>query len=83
MQQPCLFVGGPDDGLTHPIPNGAETLQWPVGITGRETYNRHTLTLGGASTVVYVHESLTPEQALNLLVDFYKAWCLHRPGGRL
>jgi hypothetical protein len=82
MQHPCLFIGGNDDGLTHPMPDGAESLQWPVGITGRETYNRATLSLGDVSAAIYIHESLTPEQALNRLVEHYKAWCVNRPGGR-
>jgi hypothetical protein len=77
-----LHIGGNDDGLTHPAPDGAETLQWPSGITGRETYHRVTLSVDDAFVSVFVHESLTPEQALNLLVGHYKAWCVNRPGGR-
>jgi len=80
--QPYLHIGGNDDGLSHPVPYDAETVTWPVAITGRETYNRSTLTLGDTSIAVYIHESLTPEQALNLLVGHYKAWCVNRPGGR-
>ena len=80
--QPCLFIGGSDDGLYHPAPNDVEILQRPVGITGRETYNRLALSLGDESIAVYVHESLTLEQALNLLVEHYKAWVINRPGGR-
>jgi hypothetical protein len=82
MHQPCLFIGGNDDGLTHPIPDDAQSLQLPVGITGRETYNRLTLSLGDVSIVVYVHESLTPEEVLSRLTDYYKAWTINRPGGR-
>jgi len=82
MRQPCLFIGGNDDGLTNPAPDDAETPHWPSGIASRELYNRATLSLGDVSVAVYVHESLTLEQALNLLVDYYKAWCLNRPGGR-
>ncbi len=82
MHQPCLFIGGNDDGLTNPVPDDAESLQWPVGIAGRETYHRVTLSLDDVSTSVFVHESLTPEQALNLLVEHYKAWVINRPGGR-
>lgn len=81
--QPCLFIGGNDDGLTHPAPDDAEILQWPSGITGRETYSRRTLSLGDLSIGVYLHESLAPEQALNLLVGHYKAWCKNGPGSRL
>jgi hypothetical protein len=82
MQQPCLFIGGNDDGLTHPTPDGAESLQWPSGLTSRERYHRVTLSLGDVSADIFVHESLTLEQALDLLTGHYKAWCVNRPGGR-
>ena len=83
MQHPCLFIGGDDDGLTHPAPDDAETLRWPSGVSGqRETYHRLTLSLGYADTAAYIHESLTPTQVLNDLVEFYKAWVINRPGGR-
>jgi hypothetical protein len=80
--QGYLHVGGDNDGLTHPVPNDAETVTWPVGVTSREAYHRETLGLGYASVTVYIHESLTPTEALNLLVGHYKAWCVNRPGGR-
>jgi len=82
MQHPCLFIGGPDDGVTNPAPDDAETLHWPSGITSRTTYRRPALSLGYASIVVYVHESLTLMKALELLAGHYKAWCVNRPGGR-
>jgi len=75
-------IGGDEDGLTHPVPNDAETVTWPVSITGREACQRETLSLGDVGAVVYIHESLTPREALNLLVGHYKAWCVNRPGGR-
>ena len=62
--------------------NDAETVTWPVSITGREAYHRETLSIGDVSIVVYIHESLTPREALNLLVEHYKAWRVNRPGGR-
>jgi hypothetical protein len=80
--QSYLFVGGNDDGLFNPAPNDAESLQWPSGIAGRELYNRMALSLGDASIVVYVHESIEPEHALNLFVVHYAAWCKNRPGSR-
>ena len=80
--QPCLFIGGNDDGLTHPMPDGAQTLQWPSGIASRETYISETLSVGDASIAIYRHENLTPEEVLDLLVGHYKAWCVNRPGGR-
>jgi hypothetical protein len=83
MRQPCLFIGGDDDGLTHPVPSDAESLQWPVGVSGKkETYHRVTLSADDVSVSAFVHESLTTEQALDRLVTFYKAWSVSRPGGR-
>jgi len=81
--QPYLFIGGNDDGLTNPAPDDAETLQWPSGPTGRETYHRSTLTVEDASVTIYIHESLTPAQVLERLMDFYKTWAKNRPGSRL
>lgn len=78
-----IFIGGGDDGLNYPAAAAApERLQMPSGITSRETYTRLALSFGDVSTMVYVHESLTPEQALNLLVEHYRAWAVNRPGGR-
>jgi hypothetical protein len=55
----------------------------PVGISGgKETYIRETLSLGDVSITVYRHESMTREQALNLLVEYYRAWRVNRPDGR-
>jgi hypothetical protein len=82
MQKSYLCIGGNHDGLNYPAHADAETIQWPVGVTGRETYIRETLSLGDAAITVYVHQSLTPEQALNRLVEHYKAWCVNMPGGR-
>jgi len=82
MQDSYIFIGGDSDGLNIPARHNAETLHWPSGIGKRTTYHRLTLSLGYASIEVYVHESLTPTQALELLADFYKAWCVNRPGGR-
>ena len=80
--QPYLHIGGNMDGLTHPVPNDAETVEWRVGVTGKETYICSTLSLGDVSVVVYIHESLTPAEALSRMVEHYKAWCVNRPGGR-
>jgi len=80
--QPYLHIGGNEDGLSHPVPNDAETVERRVGITGKETYNRETLSVGDVSTMLYVHESLTAGQAFNLLVGHFKAWAANRPGGR-
>jgi hypothetical protein len=80
--QHYLHIGGGKDSLSFPAADGAETVTWPVGVTDKETYHCSTLSLGDVSVTVYVHESLPPEQALNLLVEHYRAWCVNRPGGR-
>jgi hypothetical protein len=83
MQQPYLFIGGNHDGLNYPAASTApERLQMQVGVAEQETYNRSTLSVGDVSIVAYIHESLTPEQALNLLVEYYKVWAVNMPGGR-
>lgn len=57
-------------------------MTWPVGATDKETYRLFTLTLGDMAVTIYIHESLTPEQALKRLVESYKAWAMNQPGGR-
>ena len=81
--QSYLYFGGNQDSLSVPTPDGAESVQAPSGVTGRETYTRSTLSVGDASIVVYIHESLTPEEVINRLVGHYKAWAVNQPGGRL
>ena len=80
--QHYLHVGGDKDSLSFPAPDDAESLQWQLGLTDEETYTRSMLSVGGLSIVVYIHELLTPEQALNWLVEHYKAWAVNQPGGR-
>ena len=84
MQPYYVFIGGHSDGLNYPLVTPApERLQMPVGVSGRrETYNRATLSLGDKSITVYVHDSLTPEEVLGLLIDSYRAWAYNRPGSR-
>ena len=77
---PC--IGGNHDGLNYPAYADAETIQWSLGLTSRDTYIREMLILGDAAITVYVHESLTPEEVLNLLVEHYRAWRVNQPGGR-
>ena len=81
--QTYLFIGGDKDGLSIPAPSGVETVQLPLGVTGRETYTRSTLSVSDVTNIIYIHESLTPEQALNRLVEHYRAWAVNQPGGRL
>ena len=80
--QTYLFIGGPHDGLNFPVTDDIESVKLPVAVTGKETNARSTLSVGDVSATNYIHESLTPEQALNLLVEHYKAWAVNRPGGR-
>jgi len=82
MQDSYIFIGGDSDGLNIPAHHNAETLHWPSGIGKRTTYHRRPLSLGYTSIVVHVHESSTPTQALNDLVEYCRAWCVNRPGGR-
>ena len=66
-----------------PVVDGLDALRLPVSVTDRETYIRSTLTVGHASVAIYKHESLSPEQALNRLVEYYQAWAVNRPGSSL
>jgi hypothetical protein len=59
QRESYLCIGGNRDG--------EDTIQIPVGVTDKETYRRSTLSVGDVSITVYVHESLTPEQALSRL----------------
>jgi hypothetical protein len=81
--QSYLCIGGNHDGLDIPAHADAPTIQWPVGVTGRETYIRETLSVGGAFITIYRQESLPPEEVLNRLVEYYQAWAVSRPGSRL
>lgn len=80
--QSYLFVGGAHDGLSSPVADDAEFVQWPVGDTDSEVYARETLSVGDTSITIFRHESLTPAQVLGLLVNHYVAWCVNRPGDR-
>jgi hypothetical protein len=75
----CLFIGGAHDGLA--IPASAESLRLPVSIIEQEKYLRETLSVGDASIIIYRHESLTPKQVLDRIVERYKACDVNRPGG--
>jgi hypothetical protein len=80
--QNYLHIGGGKDGLNIPVAPDVDTIQLPAGATEKETYVCETLSVGNASIYIYRHESLTPEQVLNLLIASYKAWRMNRPGGR-
>jgi hypothetical protein len=49
---------------------------------GEEVYTRSTLSVGDASTYIFIHESLTPQQAFKRIIEHYKAWSVNMPGGR-
>jgi hypothetical protein len=74
-----LFIGGGKDGLRIALADEPDAVQLPAGATKKETYVLETLSVGDASIYIYRHESLTPEQVLNLLIESYKAWCVNRP----
>jgi hypothetical protein len=81
--QSYLCIGGNHDSLDYPAHAAWETVTIPLGVTGKETYIRETLSVGGASITIYRHQDVTPEQVLNRLVEFYRAWAVNRPGSRL
>jgi len=81
--QHYLQVGGGKDGLSYPAADDAETVEWPVAITDKETYTRSTFSVGDVSTYIFIHESLTQEQAFKRIIEHYKAWCVNMPSGRL
>jgi hypothetical protein len=79
--QSYFFIGGAHDGLSFPVADDADFVQWPVGVTDSEVYARESLSVGDAFIDIFRHESLTPEDVLNRLVEFYKAWCINQTGG--
>ncbi len=81
--QNCLHIGGGNDGLSYPVEDDVEFVQWPAGDTDSEVYARETLSVGDSFIDIFRHESLTPEQVLSRLVHHYKAWTAHKTGGRL
>jgi hypothetical protein len=80
--QSYLFIGGPHDGLSFPVVDDIESVKLPIAVTDGKIYIRETLAVGGVSITIYRHKSLTPEQVLSRLVEFYKAGCVNQPGSR-
>jgi hypothetical protein len=62
-----LHVGGANDGLTILVVDDAESA------AGFDLYIRDSLNVGDVSITIYRHESLTPEEVLNRLVEHYHA----------
>ena len=69
--KPCLHIGGDKDGLSYPGPDGAGTVTLPAAFTDKGTYIRSTLSVGDVSITTYIHESLTPTEALSRIVESY------------
>jgi hypothetical protein len=80
--QTYILIGGNMDGLSVPLPDEPESIKLPDNVLNKHAYLRETLTVGDAAITIYIHESLRPEQALNRLVESYKAWAVNQPGGR-
>jgi len=80
--QSYFFIGGAHDGLSFPVADDADFVQWPAGVMDSEVYARESLSVGDAFIDIFRHESLTPEQVLNHLVEHYKACRVNRPRGR-
>ena len=78
--RPCLFIGGPDDGSTHPAPDDA------IGPRGAPVERCITAWRSAWAARLlwstFTKASLTPTQALELLAGHYKACCVSQPGGR-
>jgi len=72
--QSYFFIGGAHDGLSFPVADDADFVQWPVGVTGSDIYVRESLSIGDAFIDIFRHKSLTPEQVLERLVSCYAAW---------
>ena len=81
--QSYFFIGGAHDGLSFPVADDADFVQCPVGVTDSEVYARESLSVGDAFIDISRHESLTPEQVLVRLVEYYNAWAVNMPDGRL
>jgi len=77
-----ICIGGNHDGLDYPAYASAETVQLPVGVIGKETYIRDSMSIGDEAVTIFRHESLTRTQVIALLIKHYRAWCVYRPGGR-
>jgi hypothetical protein len=71
-----LHIGGANDGLTILVVDGAESA------AGFDLYIRDSLSVGDVSITFYRHESLTPLEALEKIVEHYTAWAVNRHGGR-
>jgi hypothetical protein len=81
--QSYLCIGGNHEGLDYPAHAAGETVTILLGATGKETYIREILSVGGASITIYRHQDMTPEEVLSRLVGHYQAWAVNMPGSRI
>ena len=80
--QTYLFIGGNQDSLNIPLAHDVDVVQLPASVTGKDNYLASKLAVDDVSITVYRHESLTPEQVLDLFVKHYQARAVNRHGGR-
>jgi len=72
-----LHIGGAKDGQLFPVADGAGVA------AGFDLYILDSLSVGGESISFYRHESLTPREVLEKIVEHYIAWAVNQPRGRL
>jgi hypothetical protein len=77
-----LFIGGSRDCLYIPVASDVDVLQLWTDVAGIENYISETLSVGDVSITVYRHESLTPQQVLDLLVSHYKSCAVNQSVSR-
>jgi hypothetical protein len=70
-------IGGAKDGQLFPVADGAGAA------AGFDLYILDSLSVGDESISFYRHESLTPLEVLEKIVEHYIAWAVNRHGGRL
>ena len=80
--QSYLFIGGGHDSVNVPVADDTDVVQLHKGVTEKDNYLREMLSVSDAFITIYRHESLTSEQTLNRMVEYYKAWAIHMPNGR-
>ena len=74
--QNYLHIGGAKDGKLLPVADGAGAA------AGFDLYILDSLSVGDESISFYRHESLTPLEVLEKIVEHYTAWAASRHGGR-
>src|SRR5262245_17822001 len=67
--QSYLFISGYQDGLSFPVADYADFVQWPIGVTDSETYARESLSVGDAFIDIFRHERLTPGEVFARILE--------------